>query len=824
MLTWLRSVPRCSLVFLAIAAFGAACVFVLNSGVKGPMIQGDEGSYLANAAAIAGFANDFASSYHAGYSLLISPAFRSGSDPEQVWQLVLLINSVLFGWMVWLLGRLSGLLAPTAGLGERVAAVVLVSAYPMWVVLAGYSFAQIAVVPFYLLLVLLTAKSLQTQTPLHWLLSGVVASFLYWIHPTAIPAAIALVIVSGLAAWQSKRPLNFVVLLATLFVGIWLYRSAFTPFLNDRMTISGFAPNLHYPGLSRFFYTFRSVEGFLDTIGRAGGHIFYLSIGTVGLVWIGVFALSSRVFEWGKSSSWLQRVNPLHLFVLLAFVGTLALSVLFFQNAPRLDHWMYGRYVEPFIAPVLLAGALAPKWRVGLVAVPIAAVCAWLFSVRLDTYTHIAFFNVSAFWQFFKIGDYGIGLWLLSGIVLIALASSMPRRFGIAVVFSVFVFAASLQLDWHERAAANAGQRWEAARAIRDRFDTGFCVGFDHSGITSYHRHVFWFDFALQLYDFRLKRMSEEGWRQGCEGPLISYATDLHQRGITAHPIALSRQQGPVVWMHGSPDFEEVFPLEISNRDPDWILVLGEGWHALESSLVWSTEQADLYLPIENGRCDVVCEVELHFDVFGASEQRPVEVVIFKRGADLVELGRQVFRAQGDQQMRLSFAGLRQGMQRISVQVEDAVSPRELVGAQDERVLGIGLRALDVVTPGIVMNEFTPATSTEVGSLDQGVLSSTSRSGFLLFGPYASLAPGKYRLILNGKVQNSENVRIDVVSSRGSISHGEFRIESDAPIGGVILDETIFIDAHLADAEVRVWVGDASVLSVSSYSLVPDGR
>ena len=51
-------------------------VFVLNLPVKGPMIQADEGSYLANAAAIAGFPNDMASSYHAGYSFLIAPAFR----------------------------------------------------------------------------------------------------------------------------------------------------------------------------------------------------------------------------------------------------------------------------------------------------------------------------------------------------------------------------------------------------------------------------------------------------------------------------------------------------------------------------------------------------------------------------------------------------------------------------------------------------------------------------------------------------------------------------------------------------------------------------
>jgi len=86
------TIEQCSwgpILALGLAVALALGAFLLNLPVKGPMIQADEGSYLANAAAIAGFPNDMASSYHAGYSFLIAPAFRlarcaPGGEPPGV--------------------------------------------------------------------------------------------------------------------------------------------------------------------------------------------------------------------------------------------------------------------------------------------------------------------------------------------------------------------------------------------------------------------------------------------------------------------------------------------------------------------------------------------------------------------------------------------------------------------------------------------------------------------------------------------------------------------------------------------------------------------
>src|SRR5690606_388518 len=91
-----RSLERSNGLICLLLAFLTVVNRLSNLSVRGPVIQADEGSYLANAAALAGFENDFASSYSAGYSLLISPVFFSGAQPSTIWIAVKAINAGIY--------------------------------------------------------------------------------------------------------------------------------------------------------------------------------------------------------------------------------------------------------------------------------------------------------------------------------------------------------------------------------------------------------------------------------------------------------------------------------------------------------------------------------------------------------------------------------------------------------------------------------------------------------------------------------------------------------------------------------------------------------
>src|SRR5699024_10990383 len=124
-------------------------------------------------------------------------------------------------------------------------------------------------------------------------------------------------------------------------------------------------------------------EGLKNVIARTAGQILYLSIGTVGLIWVGLISLSKEAIH--KPSIDNNHTHPgnrpLAIFLLFSLIGIITESALLFASIPeaqRLDQWMYGRYVEGVIAPILLIGALTASLRTALWAVPIAVFAAVL--------------------------------------------------------------------------------------------------------------------------------------------------------------------------------------------------------------------------------------------------------------------------------------------------------------------------------------------------------------------------------------------------------------------------------------------------------------
>jgi len=160
--------------------------FYANLPVAGPMIQSDESCYLLNAAAIAGYPNDFGNSHHAGYSIILAPAYWFGNSPQSIWFWVKIINSFLVFSNVLLLWWISYLLAPAIPLLRRAFSVFVVGIYPAIIVLAGYSFAQIAFAPCFLAVVahlLLALSSSPRGTMIPWIASGFFAGYAYCPNP-----------------------------------------------------------------------------------------------------------------------------------------------------------------------------------------------------------------------------------------------------------------------------------------------------------------------------------------------------------------------------------------------------------------------------------------------------------------------------------------------------------------------------------------------------------------------------------------------------------------------------------------------------------------
>lgn len=673
-------------------------VYLANRNIAGPMIQADEGSYLANAAAIAGFGNDFASSYSAGYSILIAPAFLIGSGPAEVWNWVIAINASLYFALVFGLWQLSPYLYNgIISLREKLFSVMIVAAYPMWVAMAGYSFSQLAFAAFFVWSAVFLFNAIEGKSLGGWALFSIVTGYLYWIHPTGAAVALVGVISAVIASFMLRDGKPAIVTICLILIMIVGYRVAFQPWLLERMTL-GSTPNLHYPGVTEILAPLWHSGSWVELISRAGGHVFYLTIGTVGLALTGIAGLYS---SWPKAL--VSEVNsgykifqpPITIYLILAPLSILVLSVLLFTATPeatRLDHWMYGRYVEGAIAPVILAGALALRWNRIYWAIPVAVVSAALMSISLGDYGHTARFNISTFWQDFFIRELGLWWWLFSGCALLVIAAIAGRQLGRAMILVFFVFCSWLQLTWHEAASIDARKRADATAYVREYYAPGTCVGFDHSGIDSYNKHVFWFDFGFYLYDYPLERMGVSTWRSRCNGPLFSYDRALDAEVADATLAAISPHGGPLLWAKETP-FVATYPFSVEERSDGLIQILKSGWHDLESRHVWSSHMATLALPKPESCASGECHATIVFNVFGASSNRPVEVRFLSLNCS--EVQNFLFDSHGPHHVSVPF-NLDSEVTDITIEVPNSVSPEQLNVSSDSRVLGIALLSVDI--------------------------------------------------------------------------------------------------------------------------------
>lgn len=107
------------------------------------------------------------------------------------------------------------------------------------------------------------------------------------------------------------------------------------------------------------------------------------------------------------------------------------------------------------------------------------------------------------------------------------------------------------------------------------------------------------------------------------------------------------------------------------------------------------------------------------------------------------------------------------------------------------------------------------------GALDGDRLVSNGGEGYLMFGPYASISAGNYHLTVQGdlsQVPSGSPVRFDVVSSKGTLTHGSTEVSETT--GGMLASFPVAIDQDVSDLEVRAWVPSGTVLHIRSYELL----
>lgn len=112
------------------------------------------------------------------------------------------------------------------------------------------------------------------------------------------------------------------------------------------------------------------------------------------------------------------------------------------------------------------------------------------------------------------------------------------------------------------------------------------------------------------------------------------------------------------------------------------------------------------------------------------------------------------------------------------------------------------------------------ALMTQSGVLRDGFYQTQGDAGFLVYGPYAALAPGRYRLSVFGKLAASAggDVRLEVAADKGrDILH-----QGNLSAGFWHLEEVdLTVQQAVRDVEIRIWVPASAQMAFRGYYFLP---
>lgn len=515
---------------LALSSVAIGCAFLAASWhISGPVYLRDEIGYLANAAFLTNHRIDAASSFHAGYSFLITPAFLF-SDPKVVWKAVLAINAILWTANFAMLYALLRRLLPDAQ-PSRLLTVTMISAlYPTWIIASGYAFATTAFTTV-LLASVLALFLWRKDNPLTILPHAALVGYLYWVHPTGAAVAGVSMLAVALGAWQWRdaRPL---LLHAALVAALVLtYQFGVHPWIVASMTPPGYAPDFHYPSLASALKTLFTWRGFTVFTTMVSGQLAYFIAASFGLTVAGLLFCSRQILsarhDDGRTADD-GTMRSVCLLIGLAPISIIALGAIAFFHWDHFEghFWIYGRYLDGAVLPVLALGlaVFRPDIRLAVSSIFLVAV-GLLLAATVPPGVEHDISDTVGFWPQYLSRNAGFFTWMLLGAIAVAAVAQFGRRLAVALMAASFALGIYHQTLWHQWFLTDLSAPSPLIETIRSTVPRGTCVGVNPAlpaqatlFQTTRHRLN-----SFYLFDYAYRRMSPTEWLAQCDGPYLTY-------------------------------------------------------------------------------------------------------------------------------------------------------------------------------------------------------------------------------------------------------------------------------------------------------------
>jgi hypothetical protein len=529
MLAWIRR--------FAASGYGIPVIvfvvyFALNLGISGPAYLSDEVGYLDKAATIAGSTVHMATSWFGGYSFMISPAFMLSSDPYVEWVIVLLLNALMWAVSAALLRYIVAKLYPKATTKALWFTTIGAMAYPSWLSMSGYAFSTSGFVLIFMAALATLLRSNLTHRG--WLVvAGVLSGFLCWIHPRGFLFVGLFVVVLALQSLLKKSwwPI-LIALLGTAFAVSY-------PLIVQPMfarVMGGSINDSHYgSGIADILQATTTLHYWLQVGLLVIGLLLFIISATFGIAVYGSLPIIKQFFDGKKSwKTKLQDTNTvIKLLSVLLVLAALAFTALSFaaDKLLRIDQWVYGRYIDMYLLPVIAFGLLA-SWRLKQAAVIAGATLVAGVILSLATNPDNTSFvfnnkvNIQSLWPMHIASIVHANyywLWGLMGAIGIAIVGLMgvkKRKLLLVLVLIPIILAGAGNYLYHRTIIDQHSTVSSLYSYIKDHYQPTDCIGFTPAPDNNERFNLY----SYYLHGYNVKQISFEQWQKnGCKGAYLTY-------------------------------------------------------------------------------------------------------------------------------------------------------------------------------------------------------------------------------------------------------------------------------------------------------------
>jgi hypothetical protein len=463
---------------------------VLSWGMPGPTIIDNELGYLANARVLGGLDSTpihplFTPTNYVGYSLLLVPLYWLRVSPDAVYQGALVVNA--------LLGSGAGLLAYIAArrifelaVSRALVAGLLVGLYPSVLLNASFAWAENLLFVLILALVLASHRLVSAPGVVTVTAFAAVAGLLPFTHPRMLTTTVLSAGLLAALAWRRRLPVPLALIglgtIIAVVVAGQRANGALMPHIYGERA-EGFARG----ELDSYREIITDFGVFGETLLRVAGGVWYLGAASAGLALAGFVALVATAIGRGPFGSAAAAARWTAGFAAAGALSALVMSGATVADAAgRLDYYFYGRYVDAWAPPLILAAAallvsapwrraVAPIWAAGVAMTAVAWAVVYVGNgpslFRSGDIGGAAVLGVLApSWAAIPPnGGFRIGLATTVTVVVAALiiAAGMVRReIALALVAVVFVASAAVAQD---RYVTRQSEAITALATLQDR-------------------------------------------------------------------------------------------------------------------------------------------------------------------------------------------------------------------------------------------------------------------------------------------------------------------------------------------------------------------